>query len=46
MIEMTDKRIPPVEVRIKKNRIEIIVLKCAPKGTDIGGRCGYTEKSA
>lgn len=38
VIKVTDKRVPPVEMRVYENRIEVVVLKGAAKGTGISSR--------
>jgi hypothetical protein len=45
VIEMADKRVPPVEMGVDENREEVIVLKVALKGTNVGGHSDHDEKN-
>ena len=43
MIQMADKRLPVSKMRVDENRVEIIILKGATKGTG-KGRSGHRNK--
>ena len=44
VIEMTDKRLPPIEMRVDENRGEVVILKGAVKGTGVSGRSNGDKK--
>lgn len=44
MIEMADKRLPPVEMGVNENCIEVVILKGAAKGTDVCSHGDHDEK--
>src|SRR6267143_4379086 len=45
VIKMSNKRVPPVEMGVDKNCIEVVVLKGAAKSAGVGSRGNRNEKS-
>jgi hypothetical protein len=44
VIEMTDKRLPPIEMRVDENRGEVVILEVAVNGTGVSSHGDRDEK--